>query len=254
MDSSYDRPEYNTYGVQTFIAPSANQSLSGFEEYSALADPALYEAALSSGHSYNPTYTTSGYSPALHHHLSSGALRSPHEPQFSYCEKPQRSRCLPQDPTSPKLRSANSLNFPPLYPADIPLGSPPAQISPPNGYISPPNGCFQAPPDVPYAESAASSTYSVPEEEEGFPQLAEDEKRKRNLAASARFRQKKKQREHQLEKATKELNDKADVLEARITELEQENELLKAMLTEKVDTMTEADRRRFDKVADELEV
>lgn len=78
MDSSYDRPEYNTYGVQTFIAPSANQSLSGFEEYSALADPALYEAALSSGHSYNPTYTTSGYSPALHHHLSSGALRSPH--------------------------------------------------------------------------------------------------------------------------------------------------------------------------------
>ncbi|TID23327.1 BZIP transcription factor [Venturia nashicola] len=184
------------------------------------------------------------------------------ESQFPYYEKPQRSRCTPRrSPNSPQLRSANSLNFPPLYPVDIPLGSPPAQISPPNGYISPPNGytsppngCFPPPPDVPYAESAASSTYSVPEEEEGFPQLAEDEKRKRNLAASARFRQKKKQREQQLEKATKQLNDQADELEARITELEQENELLKAMLTEKVDTMTEDDRRRFDKVADELEV
>lgn len=174
--------------------------------------------------------------------------------QFPYYEKPQRSRRTPRSPSSPRLRSANSLNFPPLYPAEIPLGSPPAQISPPNGYISPPNGCFTAPPDVPYAESAASSTYSVPEEEEGFPQLAEDEKRKRNLAASARFRQKKKQREQQLEKATKELNDKAEEFEARIVELERENQLLKAMLTEKVDTMTEADRRRFDKVADELDV
>lgn len=174
--------------------------------------------------------------------------------QFPYYEKPQRPRRTPQSPTSPQLRSANSLNFPPLYAADIHLGSPPAQISPPNGYISPPNGYFPSPPDVPYAESAASSTYSVPEEEEGFPQLAEDEKRKRNLAASARFRQKKKQREQQLEKATKELDERADQLEARITQLEKENALLKAMLTERVDTMTEADRRRFDKVADELEV
>lgn len=120
--------------------------------------------------------------------------------------------------------------------------------------MSPPNGYFPGPPDVPYPESAASSTYSVPEEEEDFPQLADDEKRKRNLAASARFRQKKKVREQQLEKATKELTDRADELEARILDLEQENELLKAMLTEKVDTMTEADRIRFDKVAAELDV
>lgn len=166
--------------------------------------------------------------------------------QFAYYEKSHRSRRTPRSPTSPQLRSANSLGFSPLYPADIPLASPLTLVSPPNGY-------FPAPPDVPYAESAASSTYSLPEEEE-FPHLAEDEKRKRNLAASARFRQKKKQREQQLEKATKELNDRADELESRIIDLEQENELLKAMLTEKVDTMTKADRLRFDKVAEELEV
>jgi hypothetical protein len=167
--------------------------------------------------------------------------------QYPYYDEPHRSRRTPRSPTSPHLRSANSLNFPPLYPADIPLRSPPALVSPPNGYFPPPS-------DVPYAESAASSTYSVPEEEEGFPQLAEDEKRKRNLAASARFRQKKKIREQQLEKITAELNDRADELESRIVELEQENDLLKAMLTEKVDTMTDADRVRFDEVAARLEV
>ncbi|QDS69551.1 hypothetical protein FKW77_007830 [Venturia effusa] len=252
MDSSYDHfSESNTYGVQTFTAGSANLSLSGFEDFGALGDPAVYEAASFGGHSYTPMGSLPGYSSASQHIFSSGGLRSPHDSQFPSSEKPQRTRCTPR---SPRLRSANSLNFPPLYPADVPLGSPPAQISPPNGYVSPPNGCFPAPADVPYAGSAASSTYSVPEEEEGTPQIAEDEKRKRNLAASARFRQKKKQREQQLEKATKELNDRADELEARVIELEQENELLKAMLTEKVDTMTDADRRRFDKVADELEV
>jgi hypothetical protein len=174
--------------------------------------------------------------------------------QYSYYDEPQRSRRTPRSPTSPQLRSANSLDFPPLYPADIPIGSPPALVSPQNGYASPPNGYFPAPPDVPYAESAASSTYSLPEEDEGFPGLAEDEKRKRNLAASARFRQKKKLREQQLEKVTKELTDRAEELEAQISKLEQENELLKAMLTEKVDTMTEADRMRFDEVATQLEV
>lgn len=86
MDSSYDRPEYNTYGVQIFTAPSAHLNLSGFEEYSAMSDPALYEAASFSGHSYNPVFTTpnvgplSGYSPGPQHNLnlSSGSLRSSH--------------------------------------------------------------------------------------------------------------------------------------------------------------------------------
>lgn len=85
MDTSYDHPEYNTYGVQTFTAGSANLSLSGFEEYSGLADPTFDEAASFSGHSYHSTYTTSdmiaslsGHSTALHHNLPSGALTSPH--------------------------------------------------------------------------------------------------------------------------------------------------------------------------------
>jgi hypothetical protein len=61
---------------------------------------------------------------------------------------------------------------------------------------------------------------------------AEEDKRRRNTAASARFRVKKKQREQALEKASKEMMDKLTQHENRIKELEQENKWLKDLLTE----------------------
>jgi hypothetical protein len=61
---------------------------------------------------------------------------------------------------------------------------------------------------------------------------AEEDKRRRNTAASARFRVKKKQREQALEKAAKEMTDRLSGHEARIRELEQENKWLKGLLTE----------------------
>lgn len=62
---------------------------------------------------------------------------------------------------------------------------------------------------------------------------AEEDKRKRNTAASARFRVKKKQREQALEKSAKEMADKVTMLEGRISALETENKWLKSLVTEK---------------------
>ncbi|KAL8901023.1 MAG: hypothetical protein Q9207_005402 [Kuettlingeria erythrocarpa] len=62
---------------------------------------------------------------------------------------------------------------------------------------------------------------------------AEEDKRRRNTAASARFRVKKKQREQALEKTAKELNDKTAQLEHKIEQLETQNEWLKNLITEK---------------------
>lgn len=62
---------------------------------------------------------------------------------------------------------------------------------------------------------------------------AEEDKRKRNTAASARFRIKKKQREQALEKSAKEMTDKVTMLEGRISALETENKWLKGLVTEK---------------------
>ena len=63
--------------------------------------------------------------------------------------------------------------------------------------------------------------------------MAEDDKRRRNTAASARFRVKKKQREQALEKQSKEMIDKVSSLEGRIQQLEMENKWLKGLITEK---------------------
>ena len=62
---------------------------------------------------------------------------------------------------------------------------------------------------------------------------AEEDKRRRNTAASARFRVKKKQREQALEQTAKELENKNLLLEQRIGRLETENEWLRGLVVEK---------------------
>lgn len=62
---------------------------------------------------------------------------------------------------------------------------------------------------------------------------AEEDKRRRNTAASARFRIKKKQREQALEKSAKEMSEKVSNLESKISQLETENKWLKNLLVEK---------------------
>ena len=81
--------------------------------------------------------------------------------------------------------------------------------------------------------SASSMTPTSASLEDSSRAAAEEDKRRRNTAASARFRVKKKQREQALEKTAKEMTDRADALEARITQLEMENKWLRNLVVEK---------------------
>ena len=81
------------------------------------------------------------------------------------------------------------------------------------------------------ALTSASPRQVSPEQQSRL--AAEEDKRRRNTAASARFRVKKKQREQALERTVKEVNDKNTALEARINQLEIENQWLKNLITER---------------------
>lgn len=62
---------------------------------------------------------------------------------------------------------------------------------------------------------------------------AEEDKRKRNTAASARFRIKKKMREQSMEKTVREMTEKSSGLQDRVRELELEVKWLRGLLIEK---------------------
>ncbi|OTA23646.1 hypothetical protein BTJ68_12482 [Hortaea werneckii EXF-2000] len=120
------------------------------------------------------------------------------------------------------------------------------QIPPNNGLSQPqPNGLQgsfpqQAPafsPQQPMPgdkrKASAAGMSSPADFEENARVAAEEDKRRRNTAASARFRVKKKQREAELEKRAKEMTDKVQQLEGRVQQLETENKWLKGLITER---------------------
>ncbi|GIK03719.1 hypothetical protein Aspvir_007793 [Aspergillus viridinutans] len=107
-----------------------------------------------------------------------------------------------------------------------------------------PSGPATSPVAAPAAPAASATTAAGPKRkntqkaapisvEEAARIAAEEDKRRRNTAASARFRVKKKLREQALEKTVKETNEKNAALEARVTALELENQWLKNLITEK---------------------
>lgn len=71
-------------------------------------------------------------------------------------------------------------------------------------------------------------------DDEDLNRLAiEEDKRRRNTAASARFRVKKKQREQALEMEAKELRERVAVLEKEVDTLKTENGWLRGLITDK---------------------
>jgi len=80
---------------------------------------------------------------------------------------------------------------------------------------------------------------------------AEEDKRRRNTAASARFRVKKKQKEQALEKQAKEMQDKLSKLEKRVSELDTENKWLKGLLTDRPDGEPDKFSKLFAKFKEE---
>jgi hypothetical protein len=104
-----------------------------------------------------------------------------------------------------------------------------SSLSPPNGQVG--NTKYST---VPPGDRLARAL-SV---EEQSRLVAEEDKRRRNTAASARFRVKKKQREQALERTVREASEINATLEARVAQLEMENRWLKNLLTEKNDNVT----------------
>lgn len=118
---------------------------------------------------------------------------------------------LPQPPIQPSL-----------YASSPPTGSPTSVVAP--------SGTKRK------SDSISTSPSDAQSFEEQSRLAAEEDKRRRNTAASARFRVKKKQREQALERSAKEMSDKVAALEGRINQLETENKWLKNLITEKNDS------------------
>lgn len=107
--------------------------------------------------------------------------------------------------------------------------------SPPNGLQGayPPQGQYSPASLGDKRKASIAGIPSAADLEDSSRMAAEEDKRRRNTAASARFRVKKKQREQALEKQTKELSDKMQALENKVQQLETENKWLKELITEK---------------------
>jgi len=71
---------------------------------------------------------------------------------------------------------------------------------------------------------------------------AEEDKRRRNTAASARFRIKKKMREQALERTAREMSVKVETLENKLRELELENKWLRSLVIEKDPRLLDVER------------
>jgi hypothetical protein len=117
-----------------------------------------------------------------------------------------------------------------------PIAAAPVAPYPASGSVSP-IAASPAPTPAPRGTKRKASVVSSPENatslEEASRLAAEEDKRRRNTAASARFRIKKKQKEQQLEKTAKEMTDRVQQLEQRIQQLELENKWLKGLIVEK---------------------
>lgn len=123
--------------------------------------------------------------------------------------------------------------YPPIPYTTDELGHPPGALTPSDvsSSISPPNGQVG---NTKYSTSISSDRIaSALGQEEHVRHSAEEDRRRRNTAASARFRMKKKQREQTLEKSVRETTERNAALEARVAQLEMENRWLKNLLTEK---------------------
>lgn len=129
--------------------------------------------------------------------------------------------------SAPSLNSFadGSQSFQPLRPNHAP-----AQVPQPQSQFQ--QGSARA-ADKRKADTMAGAGSQQLNFEEASRMAAEEDKRRRNTAASARFRIKKKQREQALEKSAKEMTEKISTLESKVSQLETENKWLKNLLVEK---------------------
>lgn len=141
----------------------------------------------------------------------------------------------PQDLSAVNAQSMHMHNAP--YSAISPVSNDSVatnSVSVPTPSVSSAHNVGQAPTAAaagPKRKNTQKSTQASAEE--AAQNIAEEDKRRRNTAASARFRVKKKMREAALERTVKETTDKNDILEARVSQLELENHWLRGLIMEK---------------------
>ncbi|KAL1915226.1 uncharacterized protein VTP21DRAFT_7502 [Calcarisporiella thermophila] len=132
--------------------------------------------------------------------------------------------------------------------------SPEPQTRPAHGYTNATSGQKRTRPTIDLSTmelvSPDGSRASV-DPETAAKIAAEEDKRRRNTAASARFRVKKKMREQALERTAREMTAKAEGLEQRVKELEMEVTWLRSLVVEKDSRLADlvsdpAKRRRLD--------
>ncbi|KAI9892533.1 MAG: hypothetical protein M1814_001490 [Vezdaea aestivalis] len=141
---------------------------------------------------------------------------------------------LPTFPTFPdELTIAPELRTPDLFSTQHALPSLGAPKTPSTILAAPHSNPILSndhPPSTPFEDPSPTSSTSASAE----PVSAVEDKRRRNTAASARFRQKKKEREAALERSSKDIRAKCEAQENEIRQLRQENLLLKSLITEKM--------------------
>jgi hypothetical protein len=98
--------------------------------------------------------------------------------------------------------------------------------------VSGPSEDDGSPAKRPKIDSKSEESTSVVSLDEAAKIAAEEDKRRRNTLASARFRAKKKLREQALEKDHKEMSAKIEKMENRIKELELENKWLRGLVVQ----------------------
>ncbi|ODQ81120.1 hypothetical protein BABINDRAFT_160523 [Babjeviella inositovora NRRL Y-12698] len=91
--------------------------------------------------------------------------------------------------------------------------------------------------EEPLAQTLSSLQGFLPTEPYFVPKTvpveSESDKKRRNTAASARFRIKKKMREQEMDKQAKELSEKVAFLQTKVKTLEMENQCLKSLVLQK---------------------
>jgi hypothetical protein len=183
-----------------------------------------------------------------HHHLppvspwsATDPPLSPWESDFSFSHQTgtdlsYRNPYLPEDPLNLHHHhhhhhaAANGTAAvsagPPLYPVTTTASSATYSPTSPSSVPSPSAS-------YPFPSSVAGPSSGNDEPEGEFTGAIEEDKRRRNTAASARFRLKKKEREADLEKKTKDMSSRCDELHKRIGALETENRWLRELITER---------------------
>ncbi|KIY51318.1 hypothetical protein FISHEDRAFT_70958 [Fistulina hepatica ATCC 64428] len=146
-------------------------------------------------------------------------------------------------PVLPSTRPHDSYNLPPLREPHFPTPPPPQynpyyphprpppapELSSYNFNVGPSRSQRRSSVPAPSPPSQATSNISAARSEDSYSS-ANEEKRRRNTAASARFRIKKKERTLNLERSVSDLEGRAEDLEREAADLRRENSWLKEMV------------------------